>query len=43
MFSPRKVYLEVAASGGVQKALESTDGKRIGRIAAAIQRAISAN
>jgi len=42
IFSPRKVYLEVAASGGVQTALESTDGKRIGRIAAAIQRAITA-
>lgn len=42
LFGRRLIYLEVAASGGVQKALESTDGKRIGRIAGAIQRVISA-
>jgi len=34
-------YLEVAASGGLQNALQSTDRERIGRIAAAIHRVIA--
>ena len=41
LFSARKISLLVAASGGLQKALESTDRKRIERLAAEIKRVIS--
>lgn len=39
-FSPRKISLMLAASGGLQKSLTGTDRARMDRIAAAIQQAI---
>jgi hypothetical protein len=40
VFAPRKITLQIAASGGMQNGLVGTDPDRMNRIAAAIQRAI---
>lgn len=40
VFAPRKITLQIAASGGMQTGLIGTDSEKMNRIAAAIQKAI---